>query len=131
MAYTTREKIEALIPADFLSRGVMRGGFEDSGQIDLIIGIVDNEIDGLLASRYSVPFTAPVPAMVANAALILACDAVYRRNGAGGPESNPWANAAYRVREQLQAIADGLQTLGTDAVAISSFSSHDLIFDRA
>lgn len=130
MSYTTRDKIEALIPAEFLARGVMQGGFEKDGLIDAIIGIVDNEIDGLLASRYSVPFSAPVPAMVANAALILTCDAVYRRNGAGGAESNPWANAADRVRDQLQAIASGSQTLGTDAIINSSFDSPTLIFDR-
>jgi len=129
MAYTTREKIESVIPADFLERSFWKEGEEESGVIDTIISIADNEIDGYLAGRYTVPFSAPLPGMVANAALIITCDLIYRRNSVPN-EGNPWNQSAKDIREALQAISNGSAILGeVSQSALTSMEDATLRYD--
>lgn len=131
MAYTTREKIEALIPSNFLERGIMIEGQEESGLLDSIISVAAMEIDGFLASRYSVPFVAPIHPFIATASIIITCDLVYKRN-AVNDENNPWAERADKIRNQLQDLSDGVSTLdAATSVAAGIFNSVCLKFDKS
>lgn len=131
MAYTTREKITARIPADFVKR-IAPEPTEDKPDDVLsdIIATIDTEIDGYLATRFSVPFVAPVPAVIQNAALVLACHALFMR-GDRPDEGNPWAKAADEVRRHLADVRDGGATLAGMPTGQSAFATPILIFDRS
>jgi hypothetical protein len=98
MAYTTRAKVEAAIPANLLGRGISQENFEVDGLLDTLIGIADQEIDGYgiaLSENNAATFS-----------LVLTCDLIYRRNQTPD-QVNPWAKRSDDVRKMLQDAADG------------------------
>lgn len=133
MSYTTRDLVEAAIPAQFLERGLWREGEEEEGVFDRLVSVVSTEIDGYLSGRYPVPFSAPIPGAVANAAFVLTCDLVFRRNGVVA-ESNPWASSARMVRDYLRDIQAGkvsIAELPTSVPAASFSAAADLRYDTS
>jgi len=81
-----------------------------------------DRVDAILATRYTVPFSAPLPALVREAARCFAAHILYLRRQAGDG-SNPYTAEATRMETRLQRVADGLADLESaagdaDAVAI-------------
>jgi hypothetical protein len=74
-----------------------------------IQGDVGNQIEGRLGQRYATPFASPFPAVVSDAALILAYEAVYARRV--GEDKNPFSTRATAMREKLDLIGEGKQPL--------------------
>ena len=130
MAYTTRAKITARIPHDFVKR-IAPEPTEDKPEDVLsdIIATINNEIDGYLAGRYSVPFTSPVPAVIQNASLVLSCHALFMR-GDRPDDGNPWAKAAEDVRRHLSDVRDGGSMLSGIIASQADISHPSLIFDH-
>ena len=120
--YVAIEQIEALIPRDVLAQALSDG---DGTDIDLAIwtrveAAAAAAIDGALAGRYSVPFSAPVPSVIQDAALVFCCEIIYQRRGIP-TEQNPFAQRARDCRAALAQIAAGDRNLSTTtAKAVSS-----------
>jgi phage gp36-like protein len=112
--YVTMAAMNARIPGPYLIQALDDDGdgAADSQAWSDVQKAVEDEINGILGTRFPVPFANPVPAVVLNAAQVLAADALYRRRGTPD-ESNPFAAQAGRtnppsgVRGQLMSIAKG------------------------
>ena len=132
MSYTTRTAVEARVPKALVVRALDRNedGSEDSGAWEALTATVETEIDGLLAGAYTVPFAAPVPAAIEDAALVLTCDALYVAI-ATPPKDNPWAPRAAAVRERLRLLGQGEGSLDTGIAAAPDYGvdEPDLEFD--
>lgn len=63
-------------------------------------------VDAVLGLRFSVPFTAPLPPIVGEAAKVFACEMCYQRRGVGA-DTNPWTTQANTLRSTLEKIASG------------------------
>ena len=112
--YCSLTQVESRVPHDLVVQAL-----DDNrdGQIDGEVLLaweqsVDGEIDGILGQRYAVPFTA-VPAVVASAALILRCEALYQRRGVA-TDQNPFASQASDIRKKLDRIGRGADPLTPD-----------------
>lgn len=113
--YATLQQVEARVPHELVVQAL-----DDNrdGQIDADVeaawhASVDGEIDGALGQRYPVPFTSPIPAVVASAALILRCEALYQRRGIP-PDQNPFAIQASAIRKKLDRVGRGDDPLTPD-----------------
>jgi hypothetical protein len=71
-------------------------GLGDAAAWAKIVAAVSREIDGKLGMRFAVPLS-PVPAVVHDAAFVLAAEALYHRRGYYG-EANPWTARAQGIR---------------------------------
>lgn len=111
MAYCTQAQIQTEIPASDLVNALDddRNGVADTGLLDSIIALSDQEIDGLLGALYEVPFADP-PALVRDASFIFTCERLARRRGVPD-EHNPYGPRAKDIRARLQLIADGKSPL--------------------
>lgn len=103
MSYITQDQIAALIPMPKLVDALDDNG---DGVIDLIdpdnpqsltvlgqiMANASNEVDGFLQGRYSTPFADP-PAVVVQATLMFACEAIYARREVGD-DKNPFSPKA-------------------------------------
>lgn len=129
MHYVTRTEIEALLPGNFLDEGLddTNDGTKNEEILDAVCGVIDAEINGLIAPVAALPLSVPYPDVVRSAALVLALDAVYRRRGFAD-EANPWASRARDARETLASIGRGEIAMDTEAVAIAAFAGSELIF---
>ena len=116
MSYVTPEQLKVAIPPTFLADAMADG--DDAPSLADLIAIVDNDVNGLLSPGVTLPLV-PVPQMVSNAALVLACDLIYRRRGIGD-EANPWNQRTKDARELLDSIGKGERQL-TRAAPTSSF----------
>ena len=118
MAYISQSDLEAHIPPQFIVEALDddRDGVADSGLWEKLAAAVDRAINSRLAPRFSVPFAAPVPDLVAEAALVFAGEMVFRRRGVAD-EANPWAEQAGAMRTRLERIGRGDEelTAGTTA----------------
>ncbi len=115
MSYVEQTDIEALIPADFLKQALDddSDGEADSGVWDKVVAAVQDEIDGALGQKYSVPFTGTIPAVVKAAAKVLTLWSLYQRRGFNGA-ANPWETEAKRHRDKLDRIGRGDDPLTPD-----------------
>lgn len=105
--YISRDEILASIPEPVLRDALDDNGdgLEDDGRLDTIIAGACEECDGLVASRFTVPF-ATTPALIKSAAHCFACAAIYARRRV--PESaNPFAKDADYWRSVLRDIGAG------------------------
>ena len=111
-AYIILSRLNAVIPPQFLVEGLDddKDGVADAGLFDEILTVVQDEIDGILGQRFAVPFSNPIPAIVADAATRLTAEALYKRRGFTGAK-NPWEEAAKAIRADLAAIAAGKRPL--------------------
>lgn len=114
MSYTTRAKIEADIPSEFLTQALDDNGdgLEDDDLFDTILATAAEEIDSYLEGRYALPIT-PVPMLLAAAAKVFVLETLYSRRGysADTDPINPWSARATGYRERLKAIANGDEAL--------------------
>lgn len=117
MPYLMLSQLSAVLPPQFLVQALDDDGDgnADPGVWESVVAAVSTEIDGNLGSRFATPFANPIPAVVADAALKLAAEALYLRRGFGSEEKpNPWAARAKEARARLAAIAAGDQPLTPD-----------------
>ncbi len=114
-AYVLLGQLSALIPPQFLTEALDDNGdgVADPGVFDAVVAAVQQEIDGALGQRFAVPFANPIPAVVADAALVLAGFSLYARRGVA-EEKNPFAARAREIRAKLAAIAQGQQPLAPE-----------------
>jgi len=112
MAYLTKADLDGLIPPQFLLEALDddQDGVEDVGLWDKIAQQAADAVDALLGQRYTVPFTAPLPPLVAQAARVFAASALYRRRGYTD-DRNPWGKEAERLSVKLSRIGQGLEPL--------------------
>lgn len=107
MAYTTQAQVETAIPSQHLRDALDDDGDgqPDEGVLTSILASADQAVDGFLAGLFTVPFVAPVPAAVAEAAFVFACERIYDRRQI--VERNPWTARADGWRERLAKIGAG------------------------
>ena len=120
MSYVTQTQITAALPPERLRDALDddRDGVADAGLLDQVIARASQAVDGYLASRFAVPFTAPVPPVVGEATAVFTLELLYARRLVTG-ESNPWKAQADTWRERLQRIGAG--ELPLDASIKASF----------
>lgn len=118
-AYTTQSAILTRISAPDLNSALDDDGDgqPDSGLLDNIIASIGLDIDGRLASIYTVPFGSPPPTVQA-AALVMACEAIYKRR-LTPEEKNIFTPEAKLWRDRLTMI--GNNELDLDASLTRSF----------
>ncbi len=115
MAYVEQSDIYSEIPQTLATQALddNEDGAVDASVWTTIQTQVQNEIDGLMAGRYAVPFVSPIPPLILHAALIFACEKVIsRRLGKG--EKNPFTKQADELRGLLKKIAIGEAALAVD-----------------
>ena len=110
MPYVALDDLRGKIPQTFLVQALDddRDGEVDAGLWELIQSQADQAVDSRLGQRYPVPFDDP-PAIVSEAALIFACEAIYARRV--GPEQNPWMGMGNAMRSRLERIGSGDESL--------------------
>lgn len=107
MAYVALSDLNGKIPPQFIVQALDddADGAIDTGIWDLIASQAGQAVDARLGQRYEVPFADPAPAIVKEAALIFAAEAVYARRV--GPEQNPWMGMGNAMRSKLDKIGAG------------------------
>lgn len=113
MPYVALADISGRIPTAFLTQAL---DDDNDGEIDAWDGVaasVGSYIDGVLGTRFTVPFAAPFPPVVVTAAQVLACEMCYQRRGVSA-EQNPWTSQADAIRSVLNKIAEGKAPLAPD-----------------
>ena len=108
-AYTD---LKGMIPLDFVVQALDddNDGEVDPGLFESVLDDAEREINGFCDQRYAVPFSAPIPDLIVDAAKILVGLRLYIRRGRSG-DANPLTAEAKRVRAKLQAIANGTEPL--------------------
>lgn len=106
--YVLIADLEGLVPAAFIVQALddNEDGQSDAAAWAAVLKSVHQAIDGTLGMRFPVPFAAPLPAKVSEAAAIFACELLYARRGRSG-EHNPWTARADAMRKTLERIAEG------------------------
>lgn len=117
MPYILQSEIESDLPPQFLLEALDddNDGNEDAGLWDKIEASAAEAIDGVLGQRFTVPFSAPLPAIVKTAARVFILEKLYARRGTK-TEDNPWTSQANKLRTKLDRIADGEEPLTPGAV---------------
>lgn len=107
--YVTMSDISGRLPAAFLIQALDddNDGAADAGVWTQIAADVKGRIDGILGTKYAVPFENPLPAIVTEAARVFACEALYTRRGFATKENNPWLERADKIMAVLKDIATG------------------------
>jgi hypothetical protein len=119
MSYVTEERIRTRIPATLLNDALDddRDGAADDGLLEEILQAASDAVDGLLSGQYRVPFAAPYPAPVREAAFVFACELIYDRRQLA--EKNPFQPTAAQWRTTLGAVGRGQTRL--DALTGDSY----------
>jgi phage gp36-like protein len=109
MAYVTQAEIEAEIPAQLLARALDDDGdgVTDDGVLAQIIANAARDVDGALEGRFDVPFAAPAPAVVREAAFVFTCETLFSRRRQSVEDVNPYRERADKLRTKLERIAAG------------------------
>lgn len=112
MAYITQDQLKAKVPGQYIVEALDDDGdgAQDAGAWERLMDDVGRQIHAILAESYAVPFAAPAPDAIVDAALVLAAELLYSRRGKTG-DQNPWAKQAEALRKRLQSIADGKEDL--------------------
>lgn len=113
MPYVALADISGRIPTAFLAQAL---DDDNDGVIDAWDGVaesVGSYIDGILGTRFTVPFESPFPPVVTTAAQVLACEMCYQRRGVSA-EQNPWTAQANAIRGVLMKVAEGKAPLAPD-----------------
>jgi phage gp36-like protein len=108
MAYILQSDLDGKIPAQLLLQALDDNGdgLADDGVWDKIVLDVESAINSRLEGNYAIPLAAPIPAIISEAAKILAAEAVYLRRGLTG-DQNPWVKQADAMRKRLEDIGSG------------------------
>jgi phage gp36-like protein len=114
--YTTFDKLKGEIPETFLISSLDDDGDGVVDAFDVVLQNVQTAIDGILCVKYNVPFE-QVPMVVQSAALVLMCEACFRRREVPD-EKNPHFKQAESMRRLLMSIAKGDVQLQVSAPTI-------------
>ena len=122
MSYVQQSDLKGKIPDDLLRQALDddNDGVADESVWESIATDVDKAINGPLEGRYAVPLALPYPAVVADAAVVFACEAIYMRRGLAGKDNNPWVTRADSLRKRLEAIGNGDQPLTVNVAPAKS-----------
>lgn len=114
MAYTTKAGIlKQLSEAELIQLTDDAGaGSVDDDIVDESIDDADDEIDGYLGGRYTVPLSAPVPGMISKISVDIAIYNLYARRADSIPEirKERYENAIAFLKK----VAEGRISLGSD-----------------
>ena len=112
MAYVLKSDLEGKIPASLILQALDddNDGIEDAGAWDELVVDVESAINSRLEGNYDIPLALPLPAIISEAAKILAAEAIYMRRGIAG-EQNPWIKQADMMRKRLEDIGSGEKPL--------------------
>lgn len=115
MPYVEKADLEGLIPPQFLAEALDDNGdgAEDPGLWDKVAAQASDAVDALLGQRFEVPFAAPYPPLVSQAARVFAASALYRRRGYTA-DRNPFAKEEERLAVKLSRIGAGQEPLTPD-----------------
>jgi phage gp36-like protein len=115
MPYLTLDDLRGMIPARHLLEALDddNDGAEDAGIFDAVAAQAGEQIDGPLSGRFSVPFEAPLPALVSLAAKVFAAELIYKRR-AVEDDKNPWTSQAKALRTTLADLGKNLSPAPTD-----------------
>ena len=115
MSYIAQADLVGLVPDDLIA-----GATDDTGESGNAAAVwasvaesVDQDINGRLSARYSVPIASPPPTVLAAAKAIAACF-LYKRRGYED-KVNPWAILAKHWQDKLDRIGSGQEPLTYDA----------------
>ena len=108
MAYIVQTDLKGKVPAQLLLQALDDNGdgVADDGVWDEIIVDVESAINSRLEGNYAIPLAEPIPAIISEAAKILAAEAVYLRRSLTG-DQNPWVKQADAMRKRLEDIGSG------------------------
>jgi len=127
MAYVVQSDLEGMIPSDFLVQALNDSGEEggDAAGWEKVAQAVQDQLDALLSVSYSVPLAEPYPALVKQAAKVLAASLCYKRRGKTG-DGNPWETEAGNWLKRFEKIGNGSEPLMPDqAIGGGSVISED------
>jgi phage gp36-like protein len=110
--YVTFEKLSGLIPSGWLTAGLDDDTDPDAEKFDVVAGLADDEVDGVLSLRYPTPVV-PTPDIVKTISLYIAAAIVYGRRGMS--DKFPYADATDRYRKMLNDIGSGKIPLSPEA----------------
>ena len=115
--YTTLDQVTAKLPLQFVTEALDDDGdgLLDAEVWEAVADGAARDVDGLLAMRYDVPFTAPLPAVVVTASLCFVMESLYDRRGLTG-EKNPYLKRAEDERKKLRDIGSGKLPLTPERV---------------
>ena len=119
MAYAQLSDLAGLVPSEFLTQALddVNAGVIDDTLFAQIQTDVQNAIDAILGTRFSVPFVPDsngnLPAFVFNAAKKLTAEQLYKRRGVAD-EKNPWTKECDNLRALMKAMALGQAPLDPD-----------------
>lgn len=107
MAYIVSSDLDAYISAnDLIPFADDSGaGNADTAKLASIIATAQLQVDGRLASIYTVPIV-PTPPLCKIATVIFTCEALYARRLTPG-DKNPFKDQADQMRHKLDAIGSG------------------------
>jgi phage gp36-like protein len=114
-AYVSKADLDGLIPPQFLAEALDDDGdgSEDADLWDKIAAQASDAVDALLGQRFEVPFSAPLPPLVSQAARVFAAAALYRRRGHTA-DRNPFSKEEDRLAAKLSRIGEGKEPLTPD-----------------
>ncbi len=123
MAYFVRSELETKISRKAIDGALSEGGPDtDGSKWAALVAGVSRQIDGRLEGRYTVPLADPLPAIVREAAVILAAEAIYMLRGFAG-DQNPWVKQADDMRARFDKIGRGDLPLTNEAQPVQSSGS--------
>ena len=125
MGYVNRAFVRANIAPVDLLRALDNNNdrVEDEGAFEESAAAASTSVDAILSAVHSVPFAAPVPALVVEAATIFFCESIFARRGIYG-DQNPFRSRADELREILRSVADGSRMISAEAdSAVAGFSA--------
>jgi phage gp36-like protein len=120
MPYVTRSEIDSgPVPHPYVVQALDddRDNAEDEGKFDALVANVQTQIDAILGSRYTVPFTTTIPKLVNAAAFNWVNYLLYNRRGVAD-DKNPCFGAHSGTLSLLKLVAEGKAVL--DGVAMRS-----------
>lgn len=108
MSYVVQADLEGKIPQQLLLQALDDNGdgLADDGVWDKLVTDVESAINSRLEANYTIPLETPVPAIITEAAKVLAAEAIYMRRGLTG-DQNPWTKQADAMRKRLEDIGSG------------------------
>lgn len=108
MSYILQSDLDGKIPALLLLQALDDNGdgLADADVWDKLVVDVENAINSRLEGNYAIPLAEPIPAIISEAAKVLAAEAIYLRRGLAG-DQNPWVKQADAMRKRLEEIGSG------------------------